>query len=107
MEALFVDLCNQLEISGDKIEDIIVGNVLQPGAGLYSARIGQLFASVKHHVPITTLNRFCSSGLEAIAMVAAKIKAGQINCGIGAGMENMTFFEMKDFIPFDKLSKRA
>jgi len=40
-------------------------------------------------------------------MVAAKIKAGQINCGIGGGMENMTMFEMKDFVPVDKLAKRA
>jgi len=40
-------------------------------------------------------------------MVAAKIKAGQIECGIGGGMENMTMFEMKDFVPIDKLNPRA
>ena len=66
-----------------------------------------MFTKIPFTVPIQTMNRFCASGIEAIAMVAAKIKAGYINCGIGAGMENMTFFEMKDFVPLDKLAKRA
>ena len=96
-----------LNIEPRLIGDIIIGNVLQPGAGAYSARIGQEWAQIPMTVPIQTINRLCSSGIEAIAMVAAKIKAGQINCGIGGGMENMTMFEMKDFVPVDKLTKKA
>ena len=53
------------------------------------------------------MNRFCSSGIEAIAMVAAKIKAGQIECGVGGGFENMSMFDMSTLVPLDTLSPRA
>jgi len=53
---------------------------------------------------IVTVNRFCSSGLEAIAMIAAKIKAGQIDMGIGAGIEQMSMYDMQKSVDPEKLS---
>ena len=68
-----------------------------------------MFAKIPFKVPIMTINRFCSSGIEAMSMIAAKIKANQIDCGIGAGMENMSIFPMMEyFIPKkENLSKRT
>ena len=68
-----------------------------------------MFAKIPFTVPIMTINRFCSSGIEAMSMIAAKIKAGQIDCGIGAGMENMSIFDMMTyFIPLkENLTKRT
>jgi len=73
-----------------KIEDITFGNVLQTGSSFHPARIGQFLADVPYTVPIVTTNRLCSSGLEACAQIAAKIKAGIIDIGIAGGFENMS-----------------
>lgn len=43
---------------------------------------------------LVSINRLCSSGLEACAIIASKIKAGVIDVGIGAGVENMSMFDM-------------
>jgi acetyl-CoA acyltransferase 1 len=109
LECLFNDLFKNVKIDPGRVDDIVVGNVLQPGAGTYSAKIGQMFAKIPFSVPIMTINRFCSSGIEAMSMIAAKIKAGYIDCGIGAGMENMSIFDMtKYFIPLkENLTERT
>lgn len=73
-----------------KIGDIAVGNVLPPGGGATVARMAQLFAGIPNTVPINTVNRQCSSGLTACAQIANEIKAGEIDIGIGAGVEHMT-----------------
>lgn len=43
---------------------------------------------------LVTINRFCSSGLEACAIVAGKIRAGHIDLGVGCGVESMTMYDM-------------
>ncbi|TFK18223.1 acetyl-CoA acetyl transferase [Coprinopsis marcescibilis] len=72
------------------IEDISVGNVLPPGGGASAARMAALHAGIPVETAINTVNRQCSSGLTAIAQIANEIKAGQIDIGIGAGVESMT-----------------
>lgn len=64
---------------------ICVGNVLQPGSGALSSRVAQVRAGIPHTVPLSTVNRQCSSGLQAVAHVAAGIKAGHYSVGIAAG----------------------
>ena len=49
-------------------------------------------------VPITAINRLCSSGLESCAIIASKIKAGIIDIGIGGGVESMSFYKMTDWV---------
>ncbi|KDQ50409.1 hypothetical protein JAAARDRAFT_584417 [Jaapia argillacea MUCL 33604] len=73
------------------IQSISVGNVLPPAGGASTARMAALHAGIPHTVPINTVNRQCSSGLTAIAQIANEIKAGDIDIGIGAGVESMTF----------------
>ncbi|KAF8160022.1 3-ketoacyl-CoA thiolase [Crassisporium funariophilum] len=72
------------------IEDISVGNVLPPGGGAGAARMASLHAGIPVETSINTVNRQCSSGLTAITQIANQIRAGQIDIGIGAGVESMT-----------------
>ncbi|TIA99568.1 hypothetical protein E3P92_01764 [Wallemia ichthyophaga] len=72
------------------IEDIAVGNVLPPGGGASLARMAQLYAGIPHSAAINTVNRQCSSGLQAVSQIALEIASGQIDVGIGAGVESMT-----------------
>ncbi|KAI0046170.1 acetyl-CoA acetyl transferase [Auriscalpium vulgare] len=73
------------------IEDIVVGNVLPAGGGANQARMAGFHAGIPQTTPVSTVNRQCSSGLTAVNQIAALIKAGQIDIGIGAGVESMTF----------------
>ena len=70
--------------------DVCVGNVLQAGGGAVTARMAQLMAGMPYTVPISAVNRQCSSGLQALANVYSAIKAGSIDAGIGAGVESMS-----------------
>ncbi|KAF5328248.1 hypothetical protein D9619_013401 [Psilocybe cf. subviscida] len=72
------------------IEDISVGNVLPPAGGASAARMAALHAGIPVESSINTVNRQCSSGLTAINQIANEIRAGQIEIGIGAGVESMT-----------------
>ena len=72
------------------IGDIHVGNVLPAGGGATINRMAQLAAGIPYTVPIVSLNRQCSSGLQAVAEVANAIKAHEIDIGIGAGVESMS-----------------
>jgi len=72
------------------IEDIAVGNVLPPGGGASAARMAALYAGIPNTTSINTVNRQCSSGLAAVNQIANQIRAGEIDIGIGAGVESMT-----------------
>ncbi|CAI5486820.1 unnamed protein product [Closterium sp. Naga37s-1] len=75
----------------EEVGDIVVGTVLAPGSQRASeCRMAALFAGFPDTVPVRTVNRQCSSGLQAVADVAASIKAGYYKIGIGAGLESMT-----------------
>ncbi|CAN0114621.1 unnamed protein product [Scytosiphon promiscuus] len=78
---------------------ICVGNVLQPGSGALSSRVAQVRAGIPHTVPLSTVNRQCSSGLQAIANVAAGIKAGHYAVGIAAGEIRETLSVMPECDP--------
>jgi len=73
------------------IEDIAVGNVLPPGGGATAARMATLHSGIPNTTSVNTVNRQCSSGLAAVNQIANEILGGQIDIGIGAGVESMTF----------------
>ncbi|EOA13339.1 hypothetical protein CARUB_v10026373mg [Capsella rubella] len=74
-----------------EVGDIVVGTVLAPGSQrAMECRVAAYFAGFPDSVPIRTVNRQCSSGLQAVADVAASIKAGYYDIGIGAGVESMS-----------------
>lgn len=80
-------------ISPSDIEDICIGNVLSPTAAII-ARMAQIQSGIPHTVPISTCNRQCSSGLQAVAHIANAISSGQINIGLAGGFESMSTDQM-------------
>ena len=73
------------------VEDVIVGCAMPEGEqGMNVARIGLLLAGLPDNVPGITINRFCSSGLQAVADAAAKIRLGEADVMIAAGVESMS-----------------
>lgn len=84
-------LIERTNLNPAEVGDIIVGTVLAPGSQrAIECRMAALYAGFPDTVPIRTVNRQCSSGLQAVADVAAFIKAGFYDIGIGAGLEVMT-----------------
>ena len=73
-----------------KIDDVAVGVVLAELGGSKAARMAQLHAGFSELTGLHTVNRACSSGLQAITNIGNSIAVGQINVGVGAGMESMT-----------------
>lgn len=72
------------------VEDIHVGTVLAPGGGATEFRAASLVAGFPVETAVYSLNRQCSSGLQACINVANAIKAGMIDVGVGAGVESMS-----------------
>nr|ACV70033.1 3-ketoacyl CoA thiolase 2 [Petunia x hybrida] len=84
-------LMEKTNVSPSEVGDIVVGTVLAPGSQRASeCRMAAFYAGFPETVPVRTVNRQCSSGLQAVADVAAAIKAGFYDIGIGAGLESMT-----------------
>ncbi|MDB5777155.1 MAG: acetyl-CoA acetyltransferase [Herbaspirillum sp.] len=82
------------------IEDAIVGCSFPEGAqGLNMARIGVLLAGLPKTVGGVTINRYCASGVTAIAMAADRIRVGQADVMIAAGAESMSMVPMMGFHP--------
>jgi len=76
------------------VEDIVVGTVLPNGGGATQARMAMFLAGFSETTAITTVNRQCSSGLQAFANIAGAIQSGTIEIGIAAGVESMSSFDM-------------
>ncbi|XP_031278288.1 3-ketoacyl-CoA thiolase 2, peroxisomal-like [Pistacia vera] len=84
-------LIEKTKLNPSEIGDIVVGTVLAPGSiRATECRMAAFYAGIPETVPIRTVNRQCSSGLQAVADVAVAIKAGLYDIGIGAGLECMT-----------------
>ena len=81
---------SESKIDPKLIEDVAVGTVLAPGGGSTQARMGALWAGIPNTAGCNSLNRQCSSGLASVNQIANEIALGQIDIGIGAGVESMT-----------------
>jgi acetyl-CoA acyltransferase 1 len=90
LKAVLEGVVKQSGINPKEVGDVMVGNVQLGGAYAGPARMAQLRAGFPVDVPIHSVNRQCSSGLQAVAHVANAIKGGMIDVGIGAGVESMT-----------------
>jgi len=77
-------------VSGEQLDEVIFGNVIQAGLGQNTARQAELKAGIPDSVPAVTVNRVCVSSASALAMAAAAIKAGDGNVYLVGGTENMT-----------------
>ncbi|MEO8423688.1 MAG: acetyl-CoA C-acetyltransferase [Actinomycetota bacterium] len=82
-----------LERSGvapDQVEYVIMGHVIQAGAGQITARQAAVDAGIPKEVPAITVNKVCLSGLSAIAMADQMIRVGELEIVVAGGMESMT-----------------
>ena len=77
-------------VSGDQVEYVIMGQVIQAGAGQITARQAAHKGGVPLNVPSITINKVCLSGINAIAMADQLIRAGEHEIVVAGGMESMT-----------------
>src|SRR5580765_2799763 len=80
------------------IDDVVLGCAMPEGEqGLNVARLISLLAGLGQDVPAQTINRFCSSGLQAIAIAAGSVAVGTNDIVIAGGIESMTYVPMTGF----------
>ncbi|RGB30301.1 Thiolase, N-terminal domain-containing protein [Rhizophagus diaphanus] len=91
LAAVFKAILEKSKIDPNLIQDVAVGNVLPAGGGANVARAASLYAGIPETAALNTVNRQCSSGLQAVVQIAHEIALDQIEVGIGAGVESMTF----------------
>jgi len=77
-------------IGPDRVQYVIMGHVLQAGAGQITARQAAVAAGIAMDVPALTVNKVCLSGLDAIALAAQAIRLGEHDVVVAGGMESMT-----------------
>src|SRR5271166_1047408 len=90
------------QIAKDQIDDVILGCATPEGeSGMNMARVVALRAGLPDSVPGVTINRFCSSGLQAIAMAADRIRSGSAQIIIAGGAESLSLIPMagNKFVP--------
>jgi acetyl-CoA C-acetyltransferase len=76
-------------LEGDAVDYVIMGQVIGAGSGQISARQAALSAGIPEAVPALTINKVCLSGLSAIALADALVRAGEVACVVAGGMESM------------------
>src|SRR6202042_3815330 len=77
-------------LTGDQADYVIMGQVLQAGAGQIPSRQTSVAAGIPMSVPSITINKVCLSGLDAIALAAQLIRAGEFDVIVAGGMESMS-----------------
>jgi acetyl-CoA C-acetyltransferase len=77
-------------VSGDQVDYVIMGHVLQAGQGQITARQAAVKGGIPMSVPALTINKVCLSGLDAIALADQLIRAGEYEVVVAGGMESMT-----------------
>ena len=77
-------------VSGDQVDYVIMGQVIQAGAGQNPARTAAVAGGIPMNVPAITINKVCLSGINAIALADQLIRAGEVEIVVAGGMESMT-----------------
>lgn len=80
----------KINLSPAKVDEVLMGSVLQANLGQAPARQAAIFAGIPNTVPCTTVNKVCASGMKAIMQGAQAIKCGDAEIVIAGGMENMS-----------------
>jgi acetyl-CoA acyltransferase len=93
--AVLISACERSGITPDQVQDVTLGCAIPEQAqGVNVARIAAIAAGMPETTSGVTINRFCSSGLEAMATTAAKISAGMLDVAIAGGTESMSMVQM-------------
>src|SRR5947209_11859315 len=77
-------------LSPDRVDEVVMGNVLQAGVGQNPARQAALKAGLPDTIAAYTVNKVCGSGLKAVMLAAQSIKAGDADLVVAGGMESMS-----------------
>ena len=78
------------KLSGNDIDQVLMGNVIQAGTGQNPARQASMAAGLGEQVPAITINDVCASGMSSVNLAASLIRAGQANVIVAGGMESMS-----------------
>ena len=81
---------NRAGVEAGAIQEIIMGNVVQAGAGMNPARQAAIKAGIGHDIPSYTVNKVCGSGLKSVALATQSIRAGDEDLFLVGGMESMS-----------------
>src|SRR4051795_2036904 len=78
------------EVPADRVRHVVMGQVLQAGAGQVPSRQAQIAAGIPREVSSETVNKVCASGVRAIGIVDTAVRAGDLDVGVAGGMESMS-----------------
>lgn len=81
---------SKINLDPSKVDEVIMGNVVQAGVGQAPARQAALLAGLPNEVAATTVNKVCASGMKAVMQAAQAIMAGDAEIVVAGGMENMS-----------------
>jgi acetyl-CoA C-acetyltransferase len=77
-------------VDGDDVDHVVMGTVLQAGQGQIPSRQAQIEGGIPKEVSSETINKVCASGIRAVGMLDQAIRAGDLEVGVGGGMESMS-----------------
>src|SRR3954449_11348967 len=78
------------DVGGDEVQHVIMGQVLQAGQGQIPSRQAQIKGGIPKEVSSETINKVCASSVRAVGILDAQIRAGDVEVGVGGGMESMS-----------------
>src|SRR6195952_1088582 len=78
------------DVAPEQVQHVIMGQVLQAGQGQIPSRQAQIKAGIPKEVSSETINKVCASGLRASVLLDQAIRAGDVEVGVGGGMESMS-----------------
>src|SRR3954464_3197115 len=78
------------DVAPEQVQHVVMGQVLQAGQGQIPSRQAQINAGIPKEISSETINKVCASGLRAAVILDQAIRAGDINVGVGGGMESMS-----------------
>jgi acetyl-CoA C-acetyltransferase len=78
------------QVAPDQVQQVVMGQVLQAGQGQIPSRQAQIKAEIPKEVPSETINKVCASGIRAASLLDVAIRAGDLEVGVGGGMESMS-----------------
>src|ERR671937_2953936 len=81
---------DRAEVKPEQVQHVVFGQVLQAGQGQIPSRQAQIKAGIPKEVSSETINKVCASSLRAAGVVDQAVRAGEVEVGVGGGMESMS-----------------
>src|SRR5437763_13404321 len=81
---------DRAEVAPEQVQHVVMGQVLQAGQGQIPSRQAQIKAGIPKEISSETINKVCASGLRATVILDQAIRAGEVEIGVGGGMESMS-----------------